>query len=81
MNRGMVFVLSVALAGCTTTVKSSSPNHVTVESYQMNHSKAQKLADIECAKYYRHARLTLEPTLEDTHRGRDARSFIFACID
>ncbi len=80
MTRGMVFALSVALAGCTTAVTSSSPYHVTVDSYQMNQSKAQQLADVKCAKYQRKARITLEPTLEDAPR-REARSYIFACID
>jgi hypothetical protein len=80
MKMVRILMLSVALAGCAPSVTSSSPNHVTVESYQMNHSKAQELADAECRKYHRRARITLEPTLEDTPR-KEARSYIFACVD
>ena len=72
----MVVVLSVAVAGCGPSIKRSSPNHVIVESYQMNDAKAQQVADAECAKYHRRASLTLKPTLRE-----DGRDYIFACMD
>jgi hypothetical protein len=72
----MVIALSLAVAGCTPSVKSSSPNHVTVESYQMDVAKAQQLADAECAKYNRRAKMTLKAT-----PGEEERDYIFACID
>ncbi len=72
----MVVVLSVAVAGCGPSIKRSSPNHVIVESYQMNDAKAQQVADAECAKYHRRASLTLKPTPRE-----DGRDYIFACMD
>jgi len=43
------------LLTCGPNVTSSSPNHVTVESYQMDRGKAQRVADQEYAKYDRRA--------------------------
>ncbi len=71
----MVVVLNLAV-GCGPSIKRSSPNHVIVESYQMNDAKAQQVADAECAKYHRRALVTLKPTPRE-----DERDYIFACID
>ena len=64
------------MAGCGPSIRTASPNHVIVESYQMNDEKAQRVADAECAKYRRRARVTLKPTARE-----DERDYIFACID
>jgi hypothetical protein len=69
-------VLTVSVAGCGPSIKSSSANHVIVESYQMNDAKAQQVADAECAKYRRRASVTLKPTARE-----DERDYIFACVD
>ena len=71
-----LIVLSVVMAGCRPSIKSSSANHVTVESYQMDEAKAQQVADAECAKYNRRATMTVKPT-----PGEDERDYIFACSD
>jgi hypothetical protein len=72
----IVIVLTLAVAGCGPSIKNSSPNHVTVESYQMNDAKALQAAEVECAKYHRRAAMTLKPTARE-----DQRDYIFACID
>jgi hypothetical protein len=72
----MVMVLTLVAAGCAPSVRSSSPNHVTIESYQMDFRRAQQLADAECAKYNRQARLTLKAS-----PGEAERDYIFACVD
>ena len=71
-----LIVLSVLMAACRPSIKSSSANHVIVESYQMNEAKAQQVADAECAKYQRRATMTVKPT-----PGEDQRDYIFGCID
>lgn len=69
-------LLGLILTGCGPSVTSSSPNHVTVESYQMDVGKAQRVADRECAKYNRRAEITLKAT-----PGEYERDYIFACVD
>lgn len=69
-------LLSLALIGCSPSVTSSSPNHVTVESYQMDVGKAQRVADRECARYNRRAEITLKATPKEYER-----EYIFACVD
>lgn len=76
MRAFMGIVLSLAVVGCAASIKSSSPNHVTVESYQMDEAKAQQVADAACARYHRRATMTLKPTPRE-----DRRDYIFACID
>ena len=71
-----LIVLAVLMGACRPSIKSSSENYVTVESYQMNQARAQQVADAECAKYHRRATMTLKPT-----PGEDERDYIFACVD
>lgn len=74
---GLLTLLPLSvLAACGPTVKHATPNHVTIESYQMNAGKAQQLADAECAKYNRTASLTLSPSTRE-----DERTYIFSCVD
>jgi hypothetical protein len=72
----LVIALGLAVIGCRPSITSSSPNHVTVESYQMNEVQAQQIADAECAKYHRRARIALKPTTRE-----DEREYIFSCIE
>ena len=76
MRRLIVIVLNLVLMGCAPSVKNSSPNHVTVESYQMDAGKAQRIADAECAKYHRRAEMALKAT-----PGEEQRDYIFACVE
>ena len=69
-------MLSAFAVACGPSIKRSSPNHVIVESYQMNEAKAQQVADEECGKYRRRASVTLKPTSRE-----DERDYIFACVD
>lgn len=74
-----VFVLlaaiSVVLSGCSTTqVISSNPRNVLVESNMMDAKEAQRLADAECSKYKRHAKMTLKADFHD-------RNYAFECVD
>lgn len=81
MRTLIAIVLSLSFMGCTPVVKSSSPNHVTVESYQMDLGKAQRVADRECAKYRRRAELTLKASTGGESTDRDERDYIFACVE
>lgn len=76
MGMLIVIVLDLVLIGCGPSVKSSSPNHVTVESYQMDAVKAQRIADAECAKYHRKAEMILKAT-----PGEKQRDYIFSCVE
>ena len=81
MKRIVLIGMCLMLQGCgpSVSVKSSSPNHVTIESYMLDAPKAQQLADAECAKYNRRARMTLKAALGE---GLEVdRDYIFACID
>ena len=61
------------LCGCATQVVSSSQNTVIVESQMLDAAQAQKLADAECSKYGRTARMT-------SKGGYWERNYIFECL-
>ena len=63
-----------ALSGCATSVISSNPRNVMVESYWMDAKEAQRLADAECAKYKRCAKMTIKGDTWD-------RIYVFECIE
>lgn len=72
-----MLLLAMMVAGCTpVSVKESSPNHVTIESYMMDLEKAQRLADEECGKYSRRANVVLK-----ANPGEPEREYVFECID
>jgi len=65
-------VLLVGLVGCTSVV-SSNPRQVIVESQMMNAPEAQRLADAECAKHQRFAKLTMKADYWE-------RNYLFDCV-
>lgn len=62
------------LCGCATHVISSNPRNVVVESNMMDAGEAQRLADAECAKHKRIAKMTLKPY------GAD-HTYTFECVE
>ena len=80
MKLVLLIGMCLILQGCgksvinPSSVKSSSPNHVTIESYGMDTPRAQQLADAECAKYNRRAQMTVKASPFES-------DYIFACID
>jgi len=75
MKNNIIFImlLSTILAGCATKVVSSNPRSVIVESEMMEASKAQELADIECKKHNRYAKMTTKADFHD-------RNYVFDCV-
>ena len=75
MLRFIVIILFLGLlAGCGTTVQSSNQFGVVTDSSVPNASESQRLADIECAKYHRVAKMT-------SAGGLMQRQFIFDCVN
>ncbi|MDF9903945.1 hypothetical protein [Pseudomonas sp. lyk4-40-TSB-59a] len=70
----LVVIFTVGLAGCTTSVVSSNPRSVVVESQALNAAEAQRLADIECQKHLRYAQMTIPGGYWDRH-------YTFACVE
>ncbi|MDZ4732633.1 MAG: hypothetical protein SGJ16_03470 [Nitrospirota bacterium] len=70
----LIVLLSVAVSGCGTSVVSSTPRQVIVESQTMDAHEAQRLADIECAKNSRYAKMTLEA-------GYWEWNYTFECVE
>lgn len=72
-----IFIISlvVLLTGCAAKVLSSNPRSVTVQAGQVKISEAQTLADAECSKYKRFARLTIRPT------DNTPNHWVFDCIE
>lgn len=66
--------LSFILCGCTTHVVSSNPRSVLVESAWLNAKEAQRLADAECAKHGRYAKMTLKADYTE-------QTYSFDCVD
>ena len=65
-------VFSTALAGCAAQVVSSSPRTVVVKAGSLDIAKAQPLADQECGKHSRHARLA--------GHQEETMQWIFDCV-
>lgn len=61
------------VSGCATTVASSNERSVIIESEMMEAGLAQKLADAECAKHKRFARMSSKASYWE-------RNYIFDCI-
>lgn len=70
----LVVIFTVGLEGCTTSVVSSNPRSVVVESQALNAAEAQRLADIECQKHNRYAQMTIPGGYWDRH-------YTFACVE
>jgi len=69
-----VVVIAFLMTGCATQVISSNPRSVIVESNMMDAGEAQRLADAECAKHKRMAKMTLKPY------GAD-HTYTFECVE
>ena len=73
MKRISLLFFTLLLVGCATKVISSTPRSVIVESELMDITEAQKLADAECAKHNRFARITMRATRSD-------KTYTFDCV-
>jgi hypothetical protein len=71
-KRLKLLIALLAIQGCTHVV-SSNERSVTVDSYWMHAARAQELADAECAKRSRIARINSKSDPWD--------SYVFDCID
>ena len=69
----LIVLLGVAVSGCGTSVVSSNPRSVIVESQMMDAKEAQRLADIECAKHTRYAKMTFKADYWE-------RNYTFECV-
>ena len=67
-------IVTIALAGCSTSVISSSPRNVVVESQSLNAAEAQRLADVECQKHSRYAKMTIKGDYWE-------RNYTFECVE
>ena len=70
----LVALIIGTLSGCATSVVSSNPRNVVVESQSMDAKEAQRLADAECAKHKRYAKMTIKADYWE-------RNYTFECID
>lgn len=74
MRRLFVYVIAMfVISGCAAKVITSNARTVVVESHGMNTAESQILADKECAKYQRYARVVARPTF-------DLREYVFDCV-
>ena len=63
----------LVLSGCAARVITSNPRSVVVHSEDMDTAKSTTLADKECARYQKYARLTSRPTYW-------LREYVFDCV-
>lgn len=70
----IIVLLGVTVSGCGTSVISSTPRQVIVESQMMDAQKAQQLADDECAKHKRYAKMTFKADYWE-------RNYTFECVE
>jgi hypothetical protein len=68
-----VTAIGMLLAGCAAQVVSSSPRSVVVRAPDNSIAEAQKLADAECARHSRYARLIERPS-------RTSDTFVYDCV-
>ena len=68
-----VFFACVVMAGCAAKVVSSSARTVVVRAPDAAYAESQQLADVECKKANRFARLIARP-------GPTSAEFIFDCV-
>lgn len=58
----VVIVGFLMLLGCETTVISANPRQVIVKSSELDAKESQRLAEAECGKHQRYARMSLKAT-------------------
>lgn len=79
-KNGRVLCLAIAifcggsLVGCSSSVVSSNPRNVVVESQSLDAAASQKLADAECKKHKRYAKMTIKGDYWD-------RNYTFDCVE
>ncbi|HKY73487.1 MAG TPA: hypothetical protein VJL88_16315 [Nitrospira sp.] len=70
----VVIVGFLILTGCETTVISANPRQVIVKSSELDAKESQRLAEAECGKHQRYARMSLKATNIEPH-------YTFDCIE
>jgi len=73
--RFFTFAMILLLTGCAAEVLVSNPRSVTVKAGQIKIVEAQTLADAECAKYKRFAKLVIRPT------DYTPNHWVFDCVE
>ena len=63
------------LSGCAASVVASNPRSVTIKAGTTKAEEAQALADAECAKHNRYAKLTIPPG------GEQPMNYVYACVE
>ncbi|MNE66568.1 hypothetical protein D3C80_1621240 [compost metagenome] len=73
---GTMFIglAAMNISGCSTVLVSSNPRNVVVESQSLNAREAQTLADTECLKHNRYAKMTIKGDYWDRH-------YTFECVE
>jgi hypothetical protein len=70
----LVIVGLLLLLGCETTVISANPRQVIVKSSELDAKESQRLAEAECGKHQRYARMSLKATNIDPN-------YTFDCVE
>lgn len=71
----LLILLCPVMSGCyKTSVVSSNPRQVIVESAWADAKEAQRLADAECAKHKCHAKMTIKADWYDIN-------YVFECVE
>ena len=70
----LVIVGCLMLLGCETTVISANPRQVIVKSSELDAKESQRLAEAECGKHQRYARMSLKATNIDPN-------YTFDCVE
>ena len=73
--RVLLIGIVLFLTGCAAEVLVSNPRSVTVKAGQIKIVEAQTLADAECAKYKRFAKLVIRPT------DYTPNHWVFDCVE
>ncbi len=75
MKKLAAVIAFIGLAGCASQVLTSNPRSVTVRAGQAKITEAQGLADQECSKHQRYARLVIRPT------DYTPNHWVFDCVE
>jgi hypothetical protein len=70
----VIIVGLLILLGCETTVISANPRQVIVKSSMLDAKESQRLAEAECGKHERYARMALKATNTDPN-------YTFDCVE
>ena len=75
MGKYLLALAAASLAGCAPTVKNATDSGVIIQAYSNDASQTQILADAECKKYDKRARLN-----QAVRNNNVESSFFFDCI-